>query len=474
MQNEKEVYKLILIKKEIRNKGIVMNKNIVVALILLLCFSQTHFAQNYGNWRNVDTMKYKRRAHSSILLNNGNILITGGDKDGKSCEIFDKVSEKWFMAPELNIARSEHNLIQLHNGGVMAIGGFNENTSEILLPDASKWLMADTFSTKRYFGQSTILLESGNVLLIGGALAVSVSSDCQVFDVTKMKWKLTEKLNVPRYFHTTTKLLDGRILVTGGYSGANFTNTCEIYDPSLEKWSLIEPMKEYRANHCALLLKNGKVLVFGGYCSTIELFDPTTNKWATVGNVTAAEVKGTVINNDQHILYIDGPTKFSCGWGLISLKDYSRKYFKLFDSWLYGQSLTKLDENSVLITGGYKIIGGGNYSVTTNETKLYDYKLTGIKKNQHSAVDISELNSVVYPNPYNSTTNLIVYSPISTNSKVELYNILGEKQMEIYNGKLRKGANKFIVSTNNLSSGIYFLTVETEKNVTQIKIINQK
>ncbi len=451
-----------------------MKTNMVVSFILLLCFSQMLFGQNHGNWRNVDTMKYKRRAHSSILLKTGNILITGGDKDGKSCEIFDKVSEKWFKTPDLNIGRSEHNLIQLLDGGVMAIGGFNENTSEILFPETSKWLLVDTFAFRRYFGQSSIVLENGNVLLVGGALATNVSNDCQVFDVMKMKWKLTGTLKVPRYFHTTTKLMDGRVLVTGGYSGANFTNTCEIYDPVLEKWNLTDTMKEYRANHCALLLKNGKVLVFGGYCSTIELFDPATNKWAIVGNVTAAEVKGTIINNDQYVLYIDGPTKYSCGWGIISLEDYSRKYFKLFDSWVYGQALTKLDENRVLIAGGHKIMGGGTYSVTTNEAKLYDYMLTGITKDQHLAVDMFELNSEVYPNPYNSTTNLIVYSSFNTNSDIVLYNTLGEKQMEIYNGELTKGVNKFIVRTNNLSSGVYFITVVTKQNVTQIKIIIQK
>jgi len=123
---------------------------------ILLCVNTVLFAQNFGNWRNVDTMKYKRRDHASILLPNGNVLITGGDKDGKSCEIFDKVTEKWLKAPALNISRSEHNLVQLLDGRVMAIGGFNENTAEILFPDATKWLLADSFVTKRYFGQSSI------------------------------------------------------------------------------------------------------------------------------------------------------------------------------------------------------------------------------------------------------------------------------------------------------------------------------
>jgi len=451
-----------------------MKSKIVSSCIVLLCFSQVLLAQNYGNWLNVDTMQYKRREHTSILLPNGNVLVTGGVNNGKSCEIFNIVTKEWETAPAFNFARSFHNLIKLTDGRIMAVGGFNENTIEILAADASHWIAADTFTTKRYFGQSTIVLDNNNVLLIGGALANTISNDCQVFDVAKMKWRTTDKLGVQRYFHATTKLLDGRILVTGGYSGGSFTNTCEIYDPRLEKWTLTDTMKEARAHHAAVPLKDGRVLVFGGYGKTTELFDPTTNKWITVGNASAAEVRWASINNEAYILYVDGPTKYSCGWGIISLKDFSRKYFKLFGDWIYGQTLTKIDENRVLITGGYEVKGDGTYYISINKSSLYDYTLTGIEIDAYPETAIYELIAEAYPNPFNSITNIMVNSPVNTNAKVELYNVLGEKLLEIFNGRFTTGLNKFNVESNNLSSGVYFILVKTEKKISQIKIIHQK
>ncbi len=459
-----------------------MKLKLLVNFTMLFCFSQVILAQNYGNWHYVDTIKFKLRDHASILLPDGNVLVTGGLRVGgisKNCEIFNVANEKWESVNGFNRPRSYHNLVMLNNGKIMAIGGYYENSCEILCDN--KWVTADTFALKRIYGQSSIVLNNGDVLLIGGVTDYPVTKkittldDCQVFDSNKLKWRLTGKLNIPRDYNTTTKLLDGRVLVTGGYSiGGVFTNTCEIYDPISEKWTITDTLKENRAKHGAILLKDGKVLVFGGYRTTTEMFDPVKEKWSTVGYAPAAEVKGAVINNGEYILYIDGPTKYSCGWGIISLKDYSRKYFKLFGKWIYAQSFTKINEEKALMTGGMEIKEDGfSYSIV-NKAMLYDYNLTNIEISEEGSTRDETVSINCYPNPFNSNTVFTFELPENGNVKVQLYDILGREIKKIAAGYYFKGKHTINFNAPDLSSGVYMCVLKYDSKYFSRKIILMK
>ncbi|MBN1637426.1 MAG: S8 family peptidase, partial [Ignavibacteriales bacterium] len=68
-----------------------------------------------------------------------------------------------------------------------------------------------------------------------------------------------------------------------------------------------------------------------------------------------------------------------------------------------------------------------------------------------------------YPNPFNPITN-IEYSVATTgNVKIIIYNILGEKIEELTNKIHSPGEYKINFVATNLSSGVYFYTMETEK-----------
>src|SRR5260370_33055374 len=103
----------------------------------------------------------------------------------------------------------------------------------------------------------------------------------------------TGSLNVGRFQHTATLLLDGRILVTGGLNGGGTsTATTEIYDPSLQRWTMAPSMRHARSQHTATLLSDGRVLVAGGPTAScepaanaealrsVELFDTSLNTGA--------------------------------------------------------------------------------------------------------------------------------------------------------------------------------------------------
>jgi N-acetylneuraminic acid mutarotase len=94
-------------------------------------------------------------------------------------------------------------------------------------------------------------------------------------------------------------------LIAGGVSGT-YTATAELYNPSTGKWKSTGNMTVPRAFAAAALLPNGKVLMAGGSNidgssnATAELYDPSTGKWtATTSMPSARTTPATLLANGK-------------------------------------------------------------------------------------------------------------------------------------------------------------------------------
>ncbi|MFA7288917.1 MAG: T9SS type A sorting domain-containing protein [Melioribacteraceae bacterium] len=80
---------------------------------------------------------------------------------------------------------------------------------------------------------------------------------------------------------------------------------------------------------------------------------------------------------------------------------------------------------------------------------------TSVKKN-----DISINSNFVleqnYPNPFNPSTMISFFLKKAGNVSLSIYNLLGEKEVELMNGDLSSGWHEINFTNENLSSGIYF------------------
>ena len=68
----------------------------------------------------------------------------------------------------------------------------------------------------------------------------------------------------------------------------------------------------------------------------------------------------------------------------------------------------------------------------------------------------------VYPNPFNPTAHFNVDIPYNTMLTIDVYNILGQKVDNIYNGFILAGIHNMNWTPKVASSGIYFLNMKTE------------
>lgn len=65
-----------------------------------------------------------------------------------------------------------------------------------------------------------------------------------------------------------------------------------------------------------------------------------------------------------------------------------------------------------------------------------------------------------YPNPFNPTTTIVYSIPNSGNVKIKVVNILGETVSELINEYMKQGIHKIMFNASNISSGVYFYTIQ--------------
>ncbi len=87
---------------------------------------------------------------------------------------------------------------------------------------------------------------------------------------------------------------------------------------------------------------------------------------------------------------------------------------------------------------------------------------TSIETNNTSIISKFKLNQN-FPNPFNPTTNIEYYLPVTSEIEITLFNTLGQKVMEIFKGKQKKGLNKTIINGEGLGSGIYIYQLKSKK-----------
>ncbi len=137
--------------------------------------------------------------------------------------------------------------------------------------------------------------------------------------------------------------------------------------------------------------------------------------------------------------------------------------------------------------------GSGVSSVENNytfrDTKLdngkYNYRLKQIdldgtsdySKQVEVQVGILRTRLRTHPNPFNPITEINYYLPEKMESEIILYDVMGRKVAELQSKKqMEEGEYNFKLNSNdyNLTSGIYFLTLKTNRETITQKLVLMK
>ena len=345
-----------------------------------------------------NSMSFARGTHTTTLLEDGRLLVAGGD-DGSgrleaitdTAELYDPSTGRWEPAEVLGRQRTQHAAALLNDGRVLLAGGAGVlqagiQEQQLERPLVETDLFDPTSETWSFAGEISIprdhvagaLLSDGSVLIAGGndgkGTDTSVLSSAEVFDPATGQWSSAGSMSHPRQGHSLVALDNGTALVAGGDSGDDPFQSVEIYDPSSGTWSGTADMADARERFAAVVLQDGKVLVVGGggtdgRLASAELYDPGSGTWSAAAEMSTPRLKpAAVVMQDGKVLVVGG-------LGAGQFLGTAEVYDPATDSWSDAGSMetgrgfhtaTLIDDGRVVVTGGF------GFSGPTNSTEIYD------------------------------------------------------------------------------------------------------
>jgi hypothetical protein len=295
----------------------------------------------------------------------------------------------------MSTPRALHAAVALHDGRILICGGTSNanvggvlETAELYDPVAGTFTPTGAMTAARQ-GHTATVLPHGEVLIAGGSKNIGFRSElasAEIYDPNSGAFRTIGSMTTPREGHTATLLRDGRVLIAGGSpNGIVTTASAEVYDPHTRSFTPIAPMGVPREAHSATLLRNGKVLIAGGgrggmpggyiVYATAEIFDPASNTFSTlsahmvndrVGLAAALLDDGRVLLAGGKSGKVQGPFGGANLFWLAPLDtaevfDPESSSFRAVGRMQKPHYLgvaTKLNNGMVLITGGWRAIGG--------------------------------------------------------------------------------------------------------------------
>ncbi len=325
-----------------------------------------------------------RSGHTATLLKDGRILLTGGmvsvvgqELPTASAEIYDPRTNTLAGAAKMSVARAGHTATLLDDGDVLITGGVDERqvteSVELYRAAVGDFVTVAPMQLARERHSAT-LLKNGAVLITGGSI-VQPSNEVEIYNPETRTFRSTGPMNAKRAAQTSTLLPDGQVLITGGAESLNSVlASVEIFDPKSESFKFAGKMQARRYKHSAVLLSNGMVLVLGGADerdwsgrrNSVEIYDPLENRSQIAGNMNRARFKfpNAVVRLSTGEVVVGG------GGRRVEIFDGSRGEFRvsagsLEDEWFYSTA-TPLPDGRVFIAGGYN-----SHLTPTTRTWLY-------------------------------------------------------------------------------------------------------
>ncbi len=392
MSNENKEH----IKNNLKQKSGLWISIIIVGLFSLFIFYIYEY--NIFNFRhNVFIKGAKMNFYHNgpaVLLNDGNVLIIGGDT--KQAEIYDYKKNKFVLVNEkMNYLRKYGaSATKLNDGTVLIAGGVaKENHSDI-----------DSVTKK-------IRLHKEKYV---------IPDNAEIYNPIKSEYVITGSMCHPRTMHGSILTDNGNVLFFGGVNSKGKVElSVEEYDYKLKKFRVLYqlPNYDYPSINVAKFDKNKYIIIYqktGNYSSDdfkILIYDYSTNK---------IYYTNEVFLNKKTYKKLIGPVKF-IDYTNSPIKPYVL-YLEINDGKILvvpksamnriEYALLNINDHTSILAGGIgkpKFWGMGDVTnkssmITTDSFDFTDNKaILKIKRFKHSAIKLNDGNFLIFGGYRNNT-----------------------------------------------------------------------
>ena len=254
-----------------------------------------------------NNMSVPRANATATLLKTGMVLVTTGTNTQTSADLYNPITRMFTPTGPLNVARQDSTATLLQDGDVLIVGGSNSvvggivSSAELYDPTAATFTLLSSTLAHARAAHTATLLNDGEVLIAGGTSNFNSTSappaQEELYDPTTLTFSTTGALNTHREAHSAVLLEDGNVLLMGGVPPDVLTGvfggafppqaTCELYNPATGEFTYTAEMNSPRAGFAAVRLANGNVLAAGGVgdytiLSGAEIYTPVSNSLTLV------------------------------------------------------------------------------------------------------------------------------------------------------------------------------------------------
>ncbi len=218
--------------------------------------------------RAIRSLRVQRRNHSATMLASGKLLVAGGDKEG-TAEIYDPKTHASRIVAKLLHPREGHtaNLL-LPSGKVLLVGGNKEVAEAELFNPATETFervpLAHALPIVQ--GHQATTLPSGKVLITGGSRIPLTNTSAQglaeIYDPGANAFTTVPSMIRGRVDHAATLLESGNVLIVGGaQTGTQAGAHAELFDTRQNTFVATGAARDEAYRASAARLPSGEVLI---------------------------------------------------------------------------------------------------------------------------------------------------------------------------------------------------------------------
>ena len=225
---------------------------------------------------------------TATLLSSGKVLLAGGGSASgcdascylASAEVYDPSSGAFTSAGSMTTPRAGANAILLQNGDVLIVGGNDVSggrhiaSAELYHPATGTFSITGSMHSE---GASVlVMLKNGKVLALNDAGG-------EIYDPATGRFTPAGNLNIARAKYGVALLPDGRLLVAGGQTGGAWgpkSSATEIYNPAAGTFIPGPEMNfaRFKLKKAVVSLGDGLILIAGG-AEQPEIYDAASNSF---------------------------------------------------------------------------------------------------------------------------------------------------------------------------------------------------